>query len=196
MPCRGCWPCWMPRTCPVTAESQGGRLFFALWPDGVLRRQLEIQVRRLPRRLGRPVPLENLHITLLFLGQVPATRLGCVLAAPEEVAAASFELTLDYVGHWPRPRVLWVGPRHTPPALFRLVGALRRALAPCGLDLDRRPYQAHMTVLRKVARAPERQVEIEPVTWQVSSYSLMESIPGEGGVAYRELRRWPLTGDG
>ncbi len=182
----------------MTAESQGrGRLFFALWPDGALRQQLESHVRRrLPRRLGRPVPLENLHITLLFLGQVPAAQLDCVLDAPAGVAAAPFELVLDHVGHWPRPRVLWVGPRHTPPALFRLVGALRQALAPCGLALDRRPYQAHMTVLRKVARAPDRAVEIEPVTWRVSSYSLMESLPVEGGVVYHELHCWALEGGG
>ncbi|MFQ5486833.1 MAG: RNA 2',3'-cyclic phosphodiesterase [Gammaproteobacteria bacterium] len=171
------------------------RLFFALWPDEALRQSLEASIcRRLPHGMGRPVPLAHLHITLVFLGQVPVSRLPCVLAAPARVNAESFEMILDHIAYWPRPRVLWVGPRHTPGALFDLVGGLRRGLAPCAMELDQRPYQAHLTLLRKVPRPPPPDIDIAPVAWRVERYSLIESLPAQGGVSYRELCSWPLQG--
>ncbi len=170
------------------------RLFFALWPDEELRQVLARRIcRHLPRRLGRPVPLAHLHLTLVFLGNVPAARMACILEAGSAVSAPPFELILDRLGHWPRPRVLWAGPRHTPAALFHLVGALRRALMPCALALDERPFQAHMTLLRKVARAPEPLAEIEDTTWPVQAFALIESLPAGGGVHYRPVRAWPLA---
>ncbi len=173
------------------------RLFFALWPDEALREVLAAHIcRRLPRRLGRSVPTAHLHITLLFLGNVPATRVSCIEEAGARADAPPFEIVLDRLGYWPRPRVFWVGPSHSPAALFQLVGSLRRALEPCGLTLDGRPFQAHMTLLRKVARPPARKIDITPVSWQVSDFALVESCPVEGGVRYRPLHVWPLAAAG
>ncbi len=179
----------------ATEREPSRRLFFALWPDEELRSALDERIRqRLPRGMGRAVPRAHLHVTLVFLGQVPVSQLACVLAAPAQVAAEPFELTLDHIGYWPRPRVLWAGPRHTPAALFDLVGGLRRGLEPCAMALDPRPFQAHLTLLRKVPRPPPEAIAIEPVVWPVTRYSLMESLSEGYGVSYREVCSWPLQG--
>ena len=49
------------------------RLFFALWPDAVLKAQIGHAARTPARSVdGRRVRDENLHLTLLFLGNVGA----------------------------------------------------------------------------------------------------------------------------
>lgn len=168
------------------------RLFFALCPDAALRLALKRLLRKaLPRGAGRAVPVDNLHVTLVFLGQVDEEAAACAVRAGDEVRCPPFRLVLDHLHHWPRPRILWLGPRYTPPQLFTLVGDLRQRLQPCGLSLDARPYQAHMTVMRKVGRAPAP-CEVPPLAWDVTRFSLMESVSGEGGVRYHERHSWPL----
>jgi len=171
----------------------GSRLFFALWPDDALREQLERMVCGHVRvGIGRRVPMANLHITLLFLGSVEEGLRPCIEQAGGAAQGVPFTLVLDRIGHWPRPRVLWAGPGHTPAEVFHLVGALRRGVESCGVRPDDRPFQAHMTLLRKVNRPPAG-LAIDPVPWSVERFSLMASVPTEGGVAYRELRSWPLA---
>lgn len=59
------------------------RLFFALWPNATIRRRLAAHC---PRH-GRPVPPQNWHVTLVFLGTLaPAAW----TALAEAVAAERF----------------------------------------------------------------------------------------------------------
>ncbi len=172
------------------------RLFFALCPDDALRARLKQQLRKvLPRGAGRAVPVDNLHITLVFLGQVEMPVTDCIVAAGDAVRCPPFRLELGRLDYWSRPRILWLGPRHTPPQLFTLVGGLRQHLQPCGIPLDPRPYQAHMTVMRKVGRAPAVG-ETPPLAWDVTDFSLMESVSGARGVRYHALHSWALREGG
>lgn len=168
------------------------RLFLALWPDDGLRGRLrDLLERELPVRSGRPEPVANLHITLVFIGDVAGDRVSAIEQAVASVPGAAFELSLERVGYWERPRILWLGPREVPAVLFSLVRDLRVALETCGIPPETRPYLPHMTLARKVLRLPPA-VAIEPLRWAVGAYSLMESVPCEGRSAYRELARWPL----
>ncbi len=65
------------------------RLFCALQlPDGWLDRLVAWQQDAIPGRSGvRPVPRDNLHVTLAFLGSRPASELGAVGAALRAAAA-------------------------------------------------------------------------------------------------------------
>ena len=51
------------------------RLYFALWPDAALRATIA-RVAAGPAAVagGRAVPAADLHVTLAFLGGVPAAR--------------------------------------------------------------------------------------------------------------------------
>jgi len=124
--------------CSNTTEPHQ-RLFFALWPDSAVRRALAKSSRELLGRRIKPVPVENLHITLAFAGPVTAPVRDCLEAAAGEIHCAPFELEIDHVGHWPRPRILWVGPTHTPAGLWSLVEALNLAFDACGLQLKPGP---------------------------------------------------------
>ena len=153
------------------------RLFLALWPGDAVRAQL-MQVRDTVPARGRPVADANLHLTLVFMGSVAVSRRPAVEAAAAGAAAPAFTLELDQVGYWPRARVAWLGSTAPPPALTGLVDCLQTRLAAAGFgDPDPRPYRPHVTLLRHVDKrlGPPPALQA-PVTWPVSSVSLVESV--------------------
>jgi len=169
------------------------RLFFALWPDDEVRHALAQSARALFGKRIRLVLEANLHITLAFVGPATAEVRDCLIAAAEEIRGAPFTLTLDHVGHWPRPRILWLGPTHTPPALWSLVEGVNGAFDTCGLSRERRPWQAHITLARKISRAPAA-TDLSPIEWSISDFCLVESVAGNHGASYRRLVAWKLEG--
>jgi 2'-5' RNA ligase len=168
------------------------RLFFALWPEAGLQQQLaKAAGALLPPGHGRRVVAENLHCTLVFLGAVtPAQRL-CVEAAAGAVHVSGFTLTLDRFGYFHRPQVGWLGTTSMPAALAALVADLSRGCAPCGFPPESRPYEVHLTVVRKLTRDPGRPPVI-PIGWRVERFALVESVSTDDGVRYVPLRFWEL----
>ena len=167
------------------------RLFFALWPDDAVCEALEALALCHAGDQGKRIRTENLHITLVFLGNVDARRRCCLEEAADAVGGRSFTLWMDTLGWWPRPQVLWVGPTEIPAALLNLVGALKLACQGCGLEPERRPYQAHLTLARKVRRARLPR-SIEPIQWPIKSFALVESKTLSTGAEYSVLRTWSL----
>ena len=174
------------------AEPTTQRLFFALWPDDAVRAQLRAAQDAMPRRGGRPVHVEDIHVTLAFLGQVDAQHRACMEAAAAGVRGAPFELVIDRQGYWPRPRVAWCAPAELPAALRGLVQCLNRALRPCGFEPERRPYSPHVTLFRDARAVPEGPLE-RPVRWPCRDFVLVATSPVPGGPRYRVLARWPLA---
>jgi RNA 2',3'-cyclic 3'-phosphodiesterase len=107
------------------------------------------------------------------------------------VEAVPFTLTLDRLGYWPRPRIVWAGTGTTPDALRDLVAHLNTALSACGYQPEQRPYQAHVTLSRKAQAAPRRR-DTPPIVWPAEEFCLVESVSEEHGSVYRVLARWPL----
>lgn len=176
---------------PPAEVAAARRLFFALWPDGAVRAALAGVLEDEPPRTGRCVPAGNLHLTLAFVGTVTAEQRACMEIAAAAVEAAPFTLTLDRLGYWPRPRVVWAGTGVTPAALRALVARLTTGLSGCGYAPEQRPYQAHVTLVRKASAGPQRR-EIPPIVWTAADFCLVESVAGDGGSVYRVLARWPL----
>lgn len=179
--------------CPQPPEPRQ-RLFFALWPDAAVRAALAGSSRELLGKRVKRVPETNLHITLAFAGPVTGTVRQCLEQQAAGIRGAPFELAIERVGHWPRPRILWAGPVQTPPELWSLVSDLNRAFEACGLARETRPWQAHVTLARKISRAPAT-TAIEPVHWSISDFCLVESVSGPQGASYRVLASWKLEGE-
>jgi len=177
----------------VPGATDTHRLFFALWPDGRTREALAKLQAALPLRGGRPMRSENIHLTLAFIGDVDGDTRDCLIRQARGVRAAPLAFAIERVGHFPRPGVVWVGPQRTPDALIELVAGLNAALAPCGYQPERRPFRAHLTLFRKVARPP-RPLDFAPIEWPVEAFCLVESLPEEGGVRYAVIEQFPLAG--
>lgn len=166
------------------------RMFFALWPDEGVRRGIADLSRAVVER-GRPVPTENLHLTLEFLGNVEPDAVDAALAAAAEVRGQPFQLHLDVVGHWRRSRILWLGSQVPSPGLLNLQADLQRRLKEAGLSLEARPFRPHITLARRVPAC--HQMRVEPIVWPLREFVLMESAGGAAGVRYEIADRWPLV---
>lgn len=167
------------------------RLFFALWPDDDTRLALRRSTRALVRHCGgRPVPPENFHLTLAFLGNVPEGQCEAVRVAAGACHLEPLTLQLDTAGYFPAARVLWVGPQETPAALARLAADLAQAMRPLGLPPEARAFQAHLTLARKVASPPALPV-LRAVAWPVEGFALVESRTRASGARYEVLHRYP-----
>lgn len=175
-------------------EQESRRLFFALWPDESLRQQINLHSKpALAHGGGRQVKPANLHITLAFLGNVDSDQQSCVESVANKLQGSPFTLTIDTAGYWHKPRILWIGPGTMPDTLVTLATALRDGALNCGLQMDMRPYNAHMTLMRK---ATKKHVEkkILPFTWQVNSFALVRSTSTPEGLVYEVEKEWPLAG--
>ncbi len=168
------------------------RLFFALWPDGDTQSALAgLAKARLPCGGGRLVAARNLHLTMAFLGAVDAGTRRCAERAAESLRVPAFELEFRRLGYWPRPRVLWSAPERTPAGLTMLESMLRDALSACGHTPESRPFQAHITLARKV-RGTVSETAHAPVRWPVSSFHLVASQTLADGARYQPLVSWRL----
>lgn len=168
------------------------RLFFALWPDEDVRSCLANLQTLLPQEQGVWVHPHDLHVTLRFLGSVPANQQRCINQAAGAVQAYPFELEIAHLGFWPKPGIAWASPEQAPMALMQLVKALAENLRECGVQAEKRPYRPHITLLRKTT--PGAAVELpESISWQVDHFVLVESRPGGEPPWYRVLDGWDFS---
>lgn len=157
------------------------RLFFALWPP---REAAQALARWSGKLEGKAIPAEKIHLTLAFLGGVEPAK---AIAAAKEVQAGTFELPVDTAKYWRDSHIVWVGPREMPDGLRLLVERLHFALYRAEFILERRPFAAHVTLLRK-ARKPGAIEPLPKVEWPVREFALVNSAGG----AYEVMERFPL----
>ncbi|MFP4132149.1 MAG: RNA 2',3'-cyclic phosphodiesterase [Thiohalospira sp.] len=167
------------------------RLFFALVPGEAERAAIRTALKRAGDPGGRPMPPDNWHLTLRFLGDVAAERRACLERLARRVRVPPFDFTLEQLGSWRGPGVAWLAPAVVPAGLTALNAACEAVALACGLAADDRPYRPHVTVARK---APPRETgELpQPVPWRAEAFSLMASRREPAGAVYREVARWPL----
>lgn len=134
---------------------------------------------------------DKVHLTLVFLGDVPAGRIADLMALADAVAGPPFELTIDVQEYWRHNRIVWAGAARCPPPLHDLVTRLVRALRASGFPCDERAYVPHITLLRDARHAPAARTA-GSIFWRAGDFALVQSV-GRGGVAvYEILKRWPL----
>lgn len=133
---------------------------------------------------GNYTPLENLHLTLAFIGEYddPDHVLEVIRSVPFE----PFELTLDGFGAF--GDLWWVGLERSE-ELQRFVRRLRHALAEADIPFDRKRFTPHITLLRRanadIARL--RGITVERVAMIAERPSLMRSDRGKCSMIYTEI---------
>ncbi|WP_299080264.1 RNA 2',3'-cyclic phosphodiesterase [uncultured Paraglaciecola sp.] len=173
------------------------RAFFGLSPD--IKTTLEIEAWRSKAfpDFAAPVPGANFHVTLAFLGQVSPTQLDALcenVDAMPEVQA--FDVSLNHVGYWAKPKALWLGSHHTHPAHQQLVTHITHSCKMAGLQLTQREYIAHLTLARKCTVNPPAAL-IEPqFSWHNTEFHLYESVSGKQGVTYPIRHSWSICQSG
>jgi len=144
-----------------------------------------------PQGTGRPQRPDQWHVTLEFLGDVSESRLPAVLDAGAAASggASTCELVFDRLEHWKRPQVLCLEAEATPEPLAALVRSLRAELQLRGFTPEARPFKAHVTLARRVARASPP-AAVEALRWPLRELSLVQSLTDRSGARYVELAAW------
>ena len=130
---------------------------------------------------------EKIHLTLAFLGEAEPQR---AIAAARRVSANAHSLPIEEARYWPKNRIVWAGPRETPPPLGELFKRLELELYKEDFILERRPFTAHVTLIRK-ARAAALPA-LPALDWPVSEFVLVRSALSSAGSSYDVLERFPL----
>jgi 2'-5' RNA ligase len=153
----------------------------------------------------RWVPVENLHFTLRFFGDLTPGEIARAGEVADQVAvlAVPFPVELDRLGvfpGWGRPRILWAGCGTGSPTLEALARTLDRSLAAAGLGRADKDFVAHITLARW--REPARLLgddlrtlcEGERVStrFEVGEVRLLRSELGRGGPTYSPLHVSPF----
>ncbi|MFQ5610610.1 MAG: RNA 2',3'-cyclic phosphodiesterase [Anaerolineae bacterium] len=165
--------------------------------------------REVGETVFRWVRPENFHLTLVFLGEVPAEQIPELAEALHAVAYeySPFTLGVQGIGGFPNlkwPRVLWTGFNDSLGILTKLHKTLGPVLLSLGFPPEARPYTPHLTLAYAHKRAASREVkragmllrrlQIDEVDqFGVSSISLMRSQLQPGGPVYTQLAQAPLV---
>lgn len=175
------------------------RLFFAVnLPKEYKREIAETFFPLIPKDKWRIVLPENLHITLLFLGNVSAERIARLREQAMQLQDfGAFEAEVNCAGHF-GGRVLWLGTGKGTEELNLLCGKLQQAVFSPGFlqgkKADER-FHAHVTLARNRGAdsrqaqqlVEEMRVKLQPRKIPVLGFELMESFLHKAGPEYREV---------
>ena len=95
---------------------------------------------------------EDFHITLKFLGPIPAEKLSKLIFWLSRIDTLSaFELIIDGIGTFGnpnRPRVLWIGVQENN-TLSKLYKEVELVCKNIGFSTENRPYRPHITLAKR-----------------------------------------------
>lgn len=178
------------------------RAFLGIDLPPSVRGALQVQQFLLP--LPRKVEPENLHLTLVFLGECPELALEAAHEGFEALREARFSLSLQGLGLFgkDKPRVAWAGVAPSPELMHlqaKVEGIARRA----GCPIDARKFTPHVTLGRFPPPPPADAMRLERAVamgatfrtepWEVTELTLWRSHLTGKGPQYEVLVRYPLA---
>jgi 2'-5' RNA ligase len=147
-------------------------------------------------------PLESLHITLRFFGELAENVAVDLDGELARIDAPAFELALQGAGHFGAGKAIdavWAGVAANP-ELDRLAHACERAARRCGLAPETRRYHPHVTLayLRRpdplaVAGWIQANNLLHSPGFPVKRFALYSSRLGREGSRYSIERSYPLA---
>jgi len=175
------------------------RVFLALDPPDPVRDALERMQEGLP--IGRPLPPETLHLTLVFLDDQPQAALLALDEALQGLARPQLRLRLTGPGVLARERVVAAGVAPDP-GLVALHARLRSLCHGAGITLPRTRFRPHVTIARLPPRmAPEAEAALArwlaaragfgAPDWAVDAVTLFRSTLRPEGAVHQALATYP-----
>src|SRR5467141_407743 len=150
----------------------------------------------------KPVERENIHLTLKFLGNVPAPRLGEVKSSLQQVIFSAFTAEVKGAGAFPNlnhMNVIWVGVNEGWSQVEQIFEQVEKLLSGVGFRQENRPFSPHITIAR--VRSGRKRDEIANFLQHLSDESfgtitldkvrLKQSILSGSGPRYSTLLEVP-----
>ena len=150
----------------------------------------------------KPVEQENIHLTLKFLGNVSAPKLGEIKSALAQVTFPPFSIEIKGAGAFPnlkRINVIWVGIGEGWSQIELIFEQTEKVLHQLGFSRETRPFSPHITVAR--VKSGRKRDEIAAFlghltdesfgTFNVESVRLKQSVLSPSGPKYSTLFEVP-----
>ena len=184
------------------------RLFVAIEIPGDIRSALAVFVKELRRTAPQAkwVRAENLHVTLKFLGETEAAKLGAIQGALDPIRSVQpVTLELHRLGFFPnerRPRVFWAG-MEASANLKALAEDIDRGMHPLGFPLEERPFTPHLTLARfnppglppNLASAVTQNSSRSFGSFTAREFHLIESKLKSTGAEYTTVQSFPFVAE-
>ena len=145
-------------------------------------------------RRGRYTHRENLHLTLVFIGESEAE--DDILEVMEEVAEEAFteplRITLSGAGVFGGRGgdLHWAGVENTP-GLSALAKRLAVGLREAGFQIEKRRFTPHITIGREVVLSQGAEIKVHLASMTADHISLMRSDRAGGHPVYTEIASVP-----
>ena len=178
------------------------RLFISVNCDDKVKNQLlsvqkMIKSRSVKGNFSRP---ENLHLTLVFIGETPEEKTRLIASVIEKALdppVAPFTLHFPAVGCFTHggKELWWIGTERNDPSLGILIsirGRIADGLSAEGVNFDNRPFNPHITLGREIKHASPIIIPKQEIIFPVNRISLMKSERVGGILTYTEIAGWGL----
>jgi RNA 2',3'-cyclic 3'-phosphodiesterase len=181
-------------------------------PTGIREKLNVVQAelaRTLPDSAVRWAPLEQLHLTLEFLGNIATEDLPQLENDLTKVGAGhrSFDLSVERIGAFSsvrNPRVIWAGIEGNVDAVKALQRDVKGAVRQFVTEEETRAYRPHVTLgrvrpikpreLRRVSDALASAADRSFGAWPVKEFALMQSKLSPHGSQHSALATLALGG--
>jgi RNA 2',3'-cyclic 3'-phosphodiesterase len=170
-----------------------------------LQRHIEQLRKEVPDAAASWSRVENIHLTLKFLGNVGVERIAAISAAASRAVKgfAPFEIGVGTTGVFPKPsraQVLWVGVSDPSGKLLKLQQKLESECTAEGLAKEDRAYRPHLTIARLRKPDGARQLadahlkmEFEPAEIELNELIVFRSELSSKGSRYTPISRHPWS---
>jgi RNA 2',3'-cyclic 3'-phosphodiesterase len=176
------------------------RLFIAIPIPAPLKAEIAGLGRSIPK--ARQVPVEQMHLTLKFIGEVEGGRLLDIQGVLSEISRPQFTLCLHGVGTFPprgTPRVLWAGVQPIE-NLLALRQVIEKKLTEIDIPREKQKYSPHLTLAR-LNNPPLHHLQqflagnafLRTPEFTVASFDLYKSQLTRNGAIHTLLETYGLT---
>lgn len=113
-----------------------------------------IQVRNTLLASGadiKPVEDENIHLTLRFIGEIPAGLVGMICSEITGLRYEKFKIHVKGIGAFPsfnRPRVIWAGVEDGSDKVINIHKQVEKIIRRLGIPPEREEFTPHITIAR------------------------------------------------
>ena len=179
------------------------RLFIAIDFPEDLKKRLYTTAKKLKvkARQGNFTYFDNLHFTLVFIGEVNPGRIVKIKKAMDQVSVNPFDISFQRLDHLKKHGgdIYWIGMRELQEArvLSELYNQLCESLHEAGFNIEKRKLTPHLTLGRNVTMLDSFDIakfakHIPKMHMTVDQVSLIKSEQIAGKLVYTKLYSFVL----
>jgi len=171
------------------------RAFIAIDISEQVKEEIKKIQALLPEFFGKKTELENLHLTLKFLGEVEEAKIKEVREKLREVKLQKFEAVIDKIGVFSEKfiRIIWIHMSHCD-KLQKLVDEKLE-----GLFGKEKRFMSHLTIARVKSLKNKKEflksisgMKIKPSKFVVEKFKIKKSTLTEKGPIYETIEEFNL----